>query len=1254
MKKRLLSLFCALSLLLTLLPTGVFAVEAGNEEAIAQAGDTGAVKVAAGAEWEGLTLTPITASPDDGDLPVLFAAENGAEAPAAWSKAFFGDQLTKLLPDACYTGATKTQGTVARELYDALCAADSATLQKGGPISITLEKTDPRPASDTSEWTKKYQTMAGHLTDYQKVCNSIAASAIAAFDRDRSDIFWLGNSSVTLSQQINGKPVTPGQNSINAKDVYSIQLQVTFDISNSWKATSENGKGRDIAADTNTVTTAVAAIKAEAENQTSRRDRLKAVHDWLTKNNAYNEDALKPDNKNSDGYLDTTPWEAISALTNEGNLNPVCEGYARAFKLICDALDIPCVLVSGRAGVTESNREPHMWNYVQMEDNKWYAVDVTWDDPVLQDGSSGDGKDTYFLVGADTKVVDETTFSGNHNKSSNDFLTVGHAAFTYPALSLTKCDSTAAAKKSIATAVIHLDPNQSIYAGEVRTVKTTGGKDWVTLDGNALKSGVDYSIAGGYATDVGNNTLTITGKGDYTGIATATWSLQKATPKADDFDIPTLNAGGYNYTGKPCVVPTPTLKAPKTGAGTVTVYYESADKTAYPKSTKAPTDAGVYTVTFDVADDGKNYTSATDLEIGKLLINQVAYSADLLVNSAAKIGENGQVDLSGLIAPGGTAAIVDKTDTNTILNGDPSIAENKTLNFNIKSDAQAGQTATVKVRVTAKNYKEYTITVTLTATTKTPQKPLKFTNKNNATVTYGQTLQLELEGGTGDGTVSYKTTDNGGTVTVDEKGLLTATRTGVVRIVATKAGDDTHEAATAILDITVTPAPLTIQVLDQKIYVGDALPGAPKENTHYTVKGLVNGDTVKDTVKGTAKLVYQKNDTAVTPVTTTPGEYKITLTGLTTEQKYGHNNYALETRPGKLTISARPGGGSSGSGSSSSSSGSNPTIKTETKTNPDGSTTKTETRKDGSVTQTTTGKDGSVSKTETKKDGSSVTENKAANGSTGTVKTDKNGQTTAETTLSSKAIEDAKKSGEPVKAPVQVKAARNSGAAPTVKVELPQNAGKTEVEIPVTNVKPGTVAVLVRPDGTEEIVKNSIPTEDGIQLTVSGGATVKIMDNSKDFGDIQSHWAKDAIDFVSARELVNGISATRYAPDATATRAQLWTILARQNDTDLSGGANWYEKAQLWSKDKGISDGTNPGATITRAQMVTMLWRTMGQPAAGGSASFADVPAGSYYEQAVAWAVESGITQGVGGGRFDPNATCTRAQIAAFLARSMK
>ena len=352
-------------------------------------------------------------------------------------------------------------------------------------------------------------------------------------------------------------------------------------------------------------------------------------------------------------------------------------------------------------------------------------------------------------------------------------------------------------------------------------------------------------------------------------------------------------------------------------------------------------------------------------------------------------------------------------------------------------------------------------------------------------------------------------------------------------------------------------------------------------------------------------------------------------------------------------------GGSTGDSSGGSSSDrdshdSNPVIKTETKNNTDGSTTKTETRRDGSVTQTTTGKDGSVTKTETKKDGSSVTENKAADGSTGTVKTDKNGQTEAAAKVSGKAVEDAKKNGEAVKVPVEVEATRNSSTSPTVSIELPKGAGETKVEIPVSNVTPGTVAVLVHPDGTEEILKDSIPTEDGIQLTVDGSATVKIVDNSKGFIDTQDHWAKDEIDFVSARGLVNGMSATIYAPNASTTRAQLWTILARQVDADLTGGNTWYEKAQNWAKDRGVSDGANPNASIDRAQMVTMLWRAVGQPTAGGTANFTDVPTDSYYAQAVAWAVENGITTGVGNGHFDPTGTCTRAQIAAFLARSMK
>ena len=379
--------------------------------------------------------------------------------------------------------------------------------------------------------------------------------------------------------------------------------------------------------------------------------------------------------------------------------------------------------------------------------------------------------------------------------------------------------------------------------------------------------------------------------------------------------------------------------------------------------------------------------------------------------------------------------------------------------------------------------------------------------------------------------------------------------------------DNTATAKT--FDFAIAKAPVTVTVKDKSAYTYDAAPdlSKPELDKDYTVSGLIG----EDKLTTAPTLAY---DPATPDMTRTGDAAKIVASGASAGE-----NYEITYVDGKLTVTSRPfsgGGGSSSSGRPSTSTG-----KTDTTTT---------TKSDGTVTEITTNKDGSTTKSETKPDGSSKTEVKDASGSTGTVKTDKHGQTTAETTLSSKAVEDAKKNGEAVKAPVEVEASRDSNTAPTVKVELPKNAGETEVEIPVSNVKPGTVAVLVHPDGTEEIIKNSLPTEDGIRLTMDGSATVKIMDNSKDFIDTRAHWAKDAIDFVSARGLVNGISDTIYAPNNSTTRAQLWTILARQNDADLTGGSIWYEKAQNWAKDKGISDGADPNAAINRAQIATFLY----------------------------------------------------------------
>ena len=551
-----------------------------------------------------------------------------------------------------------------------------------------------------------------------------------------------------------------------------------------------------------------------------------------------------------------------------------------------------------------------------------------------------------------------------------------------------------------------------------------------------------------------------------------------------------------------------------------------------------------------------------------------------------------------------------------------------------KNDVETtGSVGTVTVVIKSTNYEDITLTVNVNATNKLVTTVTAPTA--NALTYNGAEQALVTAGKTTGGTMLYRLDGSEWS-----EHIPTAKNAGKYTVWYQVQGDAEYaDVAEQSLTVSAAKKAVTVTALDKSAHTGSTAPdlSSPEADKNYKVEGLLGADTLS----GTVTLTY-----AQTPDMSKPGKTAINIAGT-----LSNDNYEITYVPGTLTVSDRPssGGGGSSSDRDTSSSG---TVKTETTKNNDGSVTKTETKKDGTKVETTTGKDGSVSKTTTNPNGSSVTETKAADGSTGTVKTDKNGQTTAETKVSAKAVEDAKKNGEAVKAPVEVKATRDSSTAPTVKVELPKNSGDTKVEIPVSNVKPGTVAVLVHADGTEEIVKNSLPTEDGIQLTVNGGATVKIVDNSKDFIDTRNHWAKDAIDFVSARGLVNGMSATIYAPNASTTRAQLWTILARQNDADLAGGSIWYEKAQNWAKEKGISDGANPNGTINRAQMVTMLWRAMGQPAAGSAASFTDVPTDSYYAQAVAWAVENGITAGVGGGRFDPNATCTRAQIVTFLYRN--
>ena len=790
----------------------------------------------------------------------------------------------------------------------------------------------------------------------------------------------------------------------------------------------------------------------------------------------------------------------------------------------------------------------------------------------------------------------------------------------------------------------------------------------VSCNGRTLTAGSDYTVTGGgKAVYAGTYTLTIEGKGNYTGTAAHQWEIKPYTLSKDlgfdrivrDYDGTTnLSAEELIELGRFLEnLENRNSKNPSLGTDQSRLTIRLGAEDFEVSNVKlGSAEAGDTTASFTIKLKPRPGQTAANFAFedgtSEMTVKEVPVSTSKAfppspleareLNVANDHAGVYTLDLAALLpkleSPKEYGNVTYKLGTVSInggyydaAKGSAEVKDGKLiLPIQAVAAEATGKIGTVTVKVTSGNIVDFDLTINVNATNKIVPTGTPTLSKN--TLAWGEQLStITLSGTMTDPTDSTKTV----------KGKFEWVAPGAAK---EKIGE--YEAAwkfTPDENAVYTEAAGTVTITVTK--------ATPKGAPDYT-KITTTGKTLKDanltagTIQPEGTIQWEQGDKTVVTANTA---YKWVFTPKDTE------HYDVLT--GSITpysVSSNTGGSSSGGGGSSSdrdSHDSNPVIKTETKNHADGSTTKTETRRDGSVTQTTTGKDGSVSKTESKPDGSSVTENKAADGSTGTVKTDKNGQTEAAAKVSAKAVEDAKKNGETVKAPVEVKASHDSSTAPTVKVELPKGAGETKVEIPVSNVKSGTVAVLVHPDGTEEILKNSIPTEDGIQLTVDGSATVKIVDNSKGFIDIRDHWAEDAIDFVSARGLVNGMTDTIYAPNNSTTRAQLWTILARQNDADLSGGSIWYEKAQNWAKDKGVSDGANPNAAINRAQMVTMLWRAMGQPTAGSTANFTDVPADTYYAGAVSWAVENGITTGVGGGKFDPAATCTRAQIAAFLAR---
>ena len=202
-----------------------------------------------------------------------------------------------------------------------------------------------------------------------------------------------------------------------------------------------------------------------------------------------------------------------------------------------------------------------------------------------------------------------------------------------------------------------------------------------------------------------------------------------------------------------------------------------------------------------------------------------------------------------------------------------------------------------------------------------------------------------------------------------------------------------------------------------------------------------------------------------------------------------------------------------------------------------------------------------------------------------------------------------------------------------------------------------------------------ITTGDGrkaLVFTSNEGVITYLYRAEPQFDDVSDKNAfyYDAVYWAVSQDITKGTGDTTFSPDANCTRAQMVTFLWRAAGCpepksaetpfkDLKKGA-FYEKAVAWAVEQGITNGQTadrfaPDGKCTRGQIVTFLWRSKGRPASQSTAAaFTDLKPGGFYLDAVAWAVENKVTNGMSADRFAPDAPCTRGQVVTFLFRAMK
>ena len=238
---------------------------------------------------------------------------------------------------------------------------------------------------------------------------------------------------------------------------------------------------------------------------------------------------------------------------------------------------------------------------------------------------------------------------------------------------------------------------------------------------------------------------------------------------------------------------------------------------------------------------------------------------------------------------------------------------------------------------------------------------------------------------------------------------------------------------------------------------------------------------------------------------------------------------------------------------------------------------------------------------------------------------------------------------------------------PTYDIDV-VDAENGSVSANLSNASEGsTIRLTVEPDEGYELGSLTVTGPDGrVEVTrvnastyrftmPDGDVTVRatFVSEGLPFTDVStSAWYYDAVSYVYANGLMDGVSSTQFNPDGTMTRAMVWAILARIDGQTVTGDG-WIETAREWAMSSGVSDGENANGAVTREQLVTMLWRYAGEPE-GTAPLSAWSDAGSVSDwaaEAMSWAIDNGVITGMSADTLAPQGSATRAQCAAILMR---